>query len=714
MKIKSLLFATIIFSGFLTNVLFAQAVKQIYWADSGDRLFKKAGIDGSEITTLWDPNPPAARPNINKTIFGVINVPMDIDVDFISGKVYGITSNGIIFKRNLDGSNLETVNTGILNTFGIALDRVNNKLYFTSQAGGSYCIRSISTSLVGGTTLILGGFAHPPQAIAVDPNGGKIYFSLGDGRGEANPSIVGKNNSSVVMNGLTFNSICKADLDGENSVAIIINQTNVFGIDLDLTNNKIYWTNYSNPNGDEANKNIISKVNMLGNGTIRTRGLAGGDIDEILSGLTRPFGISLDVAGGKLYWSEAQADTEPNLGVVSDEGINKNSSYERNIMIGSPLWSANLDGSNPAILFTANNPSGIQIEPTNVQPSGPPVVEGVESSALIYTEGDGAVPITGTIRVSDPANANIQSATIAISANFRSDQDILHFTNTGGITGTYNQSSGTLILSGGATPDAYTNALRSVTYENTSENPAGAMGKVETSQTNSEVNTLPRMVIFYVSNGEQQSGIAYRNIIIIPINDAPEISGMTSTLTLGCGESVEVDVYGKVHDAESSDRQLTYEFTPSNNSVQVSFDTNTGKATVTASQGFSGNGTIKVKVTDPEGAYAEYTITFTVTCTPPTGVEAMDGIPKYYELEQNYPNPFNPSTTIQYGLPKDSHVRVVVYDMLGQQVAILVDQYQSAGYHEVIFEADGLDSGMYLYKIQSGDYTQVRKMIFLK
>ncbi|OGU63114.1 MAG: hypothetical protein A2V66_04830 [Ignavibacteria bacterium RBG_13_36_8] len=83
-------------------------------------------------------------------------------------------------------------------------------------------------------------------------------------------------------------------------------------------------------------------------------------------------------------------------------------------------------------------------------------------------------------------------------------------------------------------------------------------------------------------------------------------------------------------------------------------------------------------------------------------------------MHQNYPNPFNPSTTIRYGLPKDSQVKVIVYDMLGQKVAELVDQYQDAGYHEVSFEASDLNSGIYLYKIEAESFTKIKKMIFLK
>jgi hypothetical protein len=85
-----------------------------------------------------------------------------------------------------------------------------------------------------------------------------------------------------------------------------------------------------------------------------------------------------------------------------------------------------------------------------------------------------------------------------------------------------------------------------------------------------------------------------------------------------------------------------------------------------------------------------------------------------FELLQNYPNPFNPSTTIRYGLPARTHVLLTVYNTIGQQVAILQDGEQDAGYHEVRFNASGLASGTYFYRIQAGDFSQVKRLLLLR
>ncbi len=88
--------------------------------------------------------------------------------------------------------------------------------------------------------------------------------------------------------------------------------------------------------------------------------------------------------------------------------------------------------------------------------------------------------------------------------------------------------------------------------------------------------------------------------------------------------------------------------------------------------------------------------------------------PKSFELSQNYPNPFNPNTSIRYNIPKDSKVKIEVYDALGRTVASLVNEYKSAGSYSVNFDASSLASGVYLYKISAGDFTATKKMNLLK
>jgi predicted GH43/DUF377 family glycosyl hydrolase len=102
----------------------------------------------------------------------------------------------------------------------------------------------------------------------------------------------------------------------------------------------------------------------------------------------------------------------------------------------------------------------------------------------------------------------------------------------------------------------------------------------------------------------------------------------------------------------------------------------------------------------------------------PVSVENEISQPTEFILEQNYPNPFNPSTVISYQLPVSSDVTLKVYDILGNEIATLVDDYKPAGRYEVEFQSSvdirQLASGIYFYKLQAGDYKAVKKMILIK
>ena len=99
----------------------------------------------------------------------------------------------------------------------------------------------------------------------------------------------------------------------------------------------------------------------------------------------------------------------------------------------------------------------------------------------------------------------------------------------------------------------------------------------------------------------------------------------------------------------------------------------------------------------------------------PTGIQNEEGsIPGKVFLEQNYPNPFNPSTVISYQLAENSEVTLKVFDVLGRQVAVLIEGKVSAGQHQVRFDASGLSNGVYLYILETPEFTSTKKMILLK
>jgi hypothetical protein len=156
---------------------------------------------------------------------------------------------------------------------------------------------------------------------------------------------------------------------------------------------------------------------------------------------------------------------------------------------------------------------------------------------------------------------------------------------------------------------------------------------------------------------------------------------------------------------------LTYSVVSSNTTIASASIVGTDTVKVVNLRPSSTAITITVTATDVDNS--RISTSFTVT-TSGVGVAVPTEIPTEFSLSQNYPNPFNPSTTISYGLPNASNVSLKIYNILGEQVASLVNKVMPAGYHTVNFDASKLASGMYIYRLEAGSFVQVKKMMMLK
>jgi hypothetical protein len=194
---------------------------------------------------------------------------------------------------------------------------------------------------------------------------------------------------------------------------------------------------------------------------------------------------------------------------------------------------------------------------------------------------------------------------------------------------------------------------------------------------------------------------------------------------VGRSKQVQQFVASYLYDSTS------YVFLPKQVKVSVSTDnvsfTDIGDLSFPAVPSGSKPATYKGAITLSGAIWARY-IKFSVTPGGPwtfddeyevrnnnaTGVNEEKGIPKEYALLQNYPNPFNPTTLINYKLAKEGHVILKVYDMLGKEVKMLVNENKSAGSYSVNLNASSLTSGIYFYQIRSGNFVETRKMILMK
>jgi hypothetical protein len=113
----------------------------------------------------------------------------------------------------------------------------------------------------------------------------------------------------------------------------------------------------------------------------------------------------------------------------------------------------------------------------------------------------------------------------------------------------------------------------------------------------------------------------------------------------------------------------------------------------------------------PVGVTAQY-YHFSYTWIPPSVGD--ENVINTFKLQQNYPNPFNPKTTIKYSIPSTSFIKLKVFDVLGNEIATLVNEEKSAGNYDVDFNASEIPSGVYFYKLKAGDFTQTKKMVLLK
>jgi murein DD-endopeptidase MepM/ murein hydrolase activator NlpD len=185
--------------------------------------------------------------------------------------------------------------------------------------------------------------------------------------------------------------------------------------------------------------------------------------------------------------------------------------------------------------------------------------------------------------------------------------------------------------------------------------------------------------------------------------------------------------YGITSEGSPYEEDWPDEFTQVNGSeVIFLYETQTGNSAGAAYKGPAPNGSVPGGVVvmgfpfetiTTEGAqdqlmdlvFSYFGITTGVADEVPAGQ-----VPARFALEQNYPNPFNPTTVIQYAVPRTSHVRIVLFDLLGREVGTLLDGIQNPGHHRVRWDATGMASGVYYYRLTSGDWSQTKSMMVIK
>ncbi|MEX0845796.1 MAG: T9SS type A sorting domain-containing protein, partial [Balneolaceae bacterium] len=211
-----------------------------------------------------------------------------------------------------------------------------------------------------------------------------------------------------------------------------------------------------------------------------------------------------------------------------------------------------------------------------------------------------------------------------------------------------------------------------------------------------------------IENGEIMDTLL---VEITSVNDLPEFTQIPDTLKFRNDEDFTLQLDTSITDVEDLLDDFTIEAEADPADIGVSYDADNYIVTLSA-PGFSGEGTLTITVTDSDGG--EVSVSIVVVVELSTSNELAGDIPDHFDLLQNYPNPFNPATQIRFDLPEATEVKIEVFSMLGQKVATLANKRFTAGKHRVQFEAGALSSGMYIYRIQAGDFVKTKKMTLIK
>jgi len=211
--------------------------------------------------------------------------------------------------------------------------------------------------------------------------------------------------------------------------------------------------------------------------------------------------------------------------------------------------------------------------------------------------------------------------------------------------------------------------------------------------------------ILYVGHENNPFDSLMVTIVVVPVNDPPTAS---FTVAKNNNTVTFTDQSNDSRDPEGAITAWLWEF----GDDQTSTEQNPTHVYTAAK-------TYAVKLTVTDNSNESTVTTQNVEITTVVSIAEGTNLPDNYELSQNYPNPFNPVTSIRYALPEQSMVKLTIYDMLGKEVVTLVNRTEQAGYKSV--DWNGLNqhgqlvsTGIYFYRIQAGNFSQIRKMIFIK
>lgn len=219
-------------------------------------------------------------------------------------------------------------------------------------------------------------------------------------------------------------------------------------------------------------------------------------------------------------------------------------------------------------------------------------------------------------------------------------------------------------------------------------------------------------IIFTASDAELSASDTFM-VTVTPVNDLPVITELPDTLQLNIGEIQQLYLPAYVSDVEDSFDSLAIELDFDSGKIIASFDRVSDTLEISVVNQIYESTWLKIRVSDGDQGVTTDSI-YCILNSILSVDDDQNRIPKTVELMQNYPNPFNPTTTIRFGLPHADQVTLELYNLLGQRVAVLLNEQRKAGYHSITVDFSQLPTGLYFYSLRTTDRIVVRKMVFMK
>ncbi len=217
---------------------------------------------------------------------------------------------------------------------------------------------------------------------------------------------------------------------------------------------------------------------------------------------------------------------------------------------------------------------------------------------------------------------------------------------------------------------------------------------------------------YVISDGNGGEDTATVSVTVNSINDAPQIVGLPDLIDMDINDSTKLKMQDYAQDVDTPYERLTWTFSTSGPEISYNYSSATDTLTIYSGD-IQGEYSLFTTLTDDSSASDDDTILVRVVDV--SGIDDLQSvIPKTFVVEQNFPNPFNPVTTLRFGLPAPASVKIGIYNVNGQRIALLNEGKMSAGFHNIRFNAAHMPSGVYYYRIIAGKHSTVKKMILLK